>query len=252
MCDFVKEKHEITHNTKIVSYPDGSSRIVVSSLPIFREPGWENNKKPVTRTSTRKDGNADKMRARRRAKSRLRDLARANNLSVFVTFTLDQTKIDRYDVPQITKKLNVWLDNRVRRKGLCYVLVPELHKDGAVHYHGLCNDVLARVDSGHKTKHGRVVYNLPDWPYGFTTAVCIPQEEYSKTVSYVTKYITKSQDKIGGRWFYSGGSLVQPEIELSDMDFDDLDAPALPIPEAGVMVRCLELPPNKCSIRNKL
>lgn len=248
MCDFIKEKQDVLHNTKIVSYPDGSSRIVVASCSIFCEPGWEKISKKETRPRVKKEQPGDTTRARRRAKARLRDLARANNLSVFVTFTLDETKINRYDVAEITKKLNIWLDNRVRRKGLCYVLVPELHKDGAVHLHGLCNDVLERVDGGHKTRQGRPVYNLPDWTYGFTTAVCIPPEEYARTVSYITKYVTKSVDKVGGRWFYSGGALVQPEVSLSDMDFDDLDARALPIPNAGVVIKCAECNTNKCSM----
>lgn len=242
---FIQKKENISHNTKIVTYPDGTGRVVVASLPIFREAGWENvsGRKPRRRAAEQPDGEevpGDTLRARRRAKARLRDLARANGLNVFVTFTLDQKRIDRYDITEITRKLNIWLDNRVRRKGLKYVLVPELHKDGAIHFHGLCNDVLVRRDSGHKTKQGRPVYNLPDWGYGFTTAVVIPPDEYSQTVSYVTKYVTKSADKVGGRWFYSGGALEQPEVSLSDMDYGDFDARELPVPDAGVMLKCFE------------
>ena len=65
-----------------------------------------------------------------------------------VTLTLDQTQVDRYDMAAITRKLNAWLSNQVQRRGLIYVLVPERHKDGAIHFHGFFNDVLDRVDSG--------------------------------------------------------------------------------------------------------
>lgn len=57
-------------------------------------------------------------------------------------------KVDRYDASAVTRKLNSWLDNQVRRKGLAYVLVAERHKDGAVHFHGFFNDALPVVDSG--------------------------------------------------------------------------------------------------------
>ena len=92
----------------------------------------------------------------------------------------------------ITRKLSVWADNQVRRKGLCYILVPELHKDGAVHYHGIFNAALPVTDSGTISRSGKkrpqrprsraerarwlsdgghVVYNLPSWTLGFTTAI---------------------------------------------------------------------------------
>ncbi|MFQ7854076.1 MAG: hypothetical protein ACLRIS_01925 [Flavonifractor plautii] len=56
--------------------------------------------------------------------------------------------MNRYDVREVTRHLNHWLDNQVRRKGLAYVLVPERHKDGAIHFHGFFNDALEARDSG--------------------------------------------------------------------------------------------------------
>ncbi len=81
-------------------------------------------------------------------------------------------------------------DNQVRRRGLLYVLVPELHADGAVHFHGFFNGALPVVDSGTLDTGGKprkprsaaerarlidsgahIVYNLPAWTLGFTTAI---------------------------------------------------------------------------------
>lgn len=138
-----------------------------------------------------------------------------------------------------------------------YILVPELHKDGAVHFHGFINDALPVVDSGTLSHGGkpkkprtkaererllalgwRVVYNLPDWAFGFSTAVEL-YGEYEAAVAYCCKYIGKDMGaeaapdggaegqpqpsgKLGGRWYYSGGGLQQPEVAALDLDFDRL------------------------------
>lgn len=147
---------------------------------------------------------------RRRAAKRVYDLVRSNpELDLFCTFTLDQTKIDRYDYKAIVKKLNNFLDNHVRRDGLKYVLVAERHKDGAIHFHALMNKALKMVDSGKTDKGGHKIYNLPQWGLGFTTAI-VTYGDRDSVCKYITKYITKSEEKVGGRWYYHGGKLSEP------------------------------------------
>ena len=152
---------------------------MVCSRAIFREAGWEDSRPRrahrVREPPEQPEGPCDTIgRALRRARAQVRELALANDLGLFVTLTLDGSVIDRYDMAAITKKLNVWLDNQVRRRGLAYVLVPERHKDGAIHFHGLFNDALEVVDSGHTDKEGHTIYNLPRWPLGFTTPPAAP------------------------------------------------------------------------------
>lgn len=157
-------------------------------------------------------------RAKRRARVAVRDLGLCNDFRYFVTLTLDQGKIDRYDPKEVVRHLNHWLDNNVRRRGLRYVLVPEHHKDGAIHFHGFFNDALEAVDSGHKDKKGHTVYNLPGWGWGFSTAIALYGER-AAAVAYCCKYIAKAQEKIGGRWYYSGGDLRKPDVEWCDVDY---------------------------------
>lgn len=221
-------------------FPDGTVELLVCSKPIFRGDGWENEKpKPPKGPINGTDSAAAQMRAVRRARARVREIALATPFKYFVTLTLAPDKVNRYDAGAITKQLRTWLDNRVRRKGLAYVLVPERHRDGAIHFHGFFNDALPAVDSGtvippeggkpRKPRSeaerqrwlgtgGHLVYNLPDWDYGFTTAIGL-YGEYPKAVSYVCKYIGKdlTAGKIGGRWYLSGGALGAPEVWLSDM-----------------------------------
>lgn len=164
---------------------------------------------------------ASRERAQRRARVAVRDLGLCNDWEYFVTLTLDPARINRYDPAEVVRHLNHWLDNRVRRDGLCYVLVPEHHRDGAIHFHGFFNGALAAVDSGHKDDGGHPIYNLPAWGWGFSTAIRLYGER-AAAVGYCCKYIAKQQEKIGGRWYYSGGALRRPEVSWSDVDFEAL------------------------------
>lgn len=168
-------------------------------------------------------------RAKRRAKKRISDLILCNDFSNFVTLTLNPEEIDRRDYAAIIKKLSTYLDNRVRRNGLKYLGVPELHKNGGFHFHFLTNDVLPLVYSGTVVRPNggrpvreetakrqgfdlgecRRVYNVRDWSLGFTTSI-YTYGEREAVAAYIGKYISKSDKKVGGRWYYSGGSLLQP------------------------------------------
>lgn len=177
-------------------------------------------------------------RSKRRAKNRLFDLICCNKFEWFVTLTLDRKKIDRNDYTAIMKKLNNYLDNRVRRNGLYYVGVPELHKNGGFHFHFLMNDVLklehsgtyirptggkpVKADtvkrSGFSLSDCKDVYNIQDWNYGFTTAIHT-YGDIEAVGNYVGKYITKGEKKVGGRWYYSGGKLQKPFFTYSRVNF---------------------------------
>lgn len=161
-------------------------------------------------------------RSQRRARSKVRRLALANEFRWFVTLTLSPEHIDRYDGAEIVRRLGRWCDNMVRRHGLRYILVPERHKDGAFHFHGFFSDAVRVTDSGHTDDHGRKIYNLPQWTLGFTAAMEL-YGEYPAAVAYVCKYIGKQDgERPLGRWYYSGGALVEPRREYVDMDFREM------------------------------
>ena len=252
---------ELLHNCRIKRYPDGSAEIIAASAPfgggtINVEPQRFDDDLPVQamnlpplvaearrilrqeaayeameRAAIQDDGpddialaarqRASRERAQRRARVAVRDLGLSNDWAYFVTLTLDAQRIDRYDPVEVVKHLNHWLDNRVRRDGLAYVLVPEHHKDGAIHFHGFFNDALSVVDSGHHDQGGHPVFNLPAWGWGFSTAIAL-YGEGAAAVAYCCKYVAKQQEKIGGRWYYSGGKLRRPAVEWCDVDFDVL------------------------------
>lgn len=223
---------DIGGNAIVYTYPNGDVDIVCAAERIFRPSGWEaaedfsrqgrNGPAPAKREREKKSQGDDMQRSMRRARAKLRRLALSNEFEYFVTLTLDKEKIDRYDPKAIMQKVNRWLDNMVRRHGLRYILVPERHKDGAIHFHGFfAGTGLITADSG--VQHGgRPVYNLPQWGYGFTTAQRL-YGTYSAAVGYVCKYIGKQEgERPMGRWYYSGGALQDAPKEYAILDYREL------------------------------
>lgn len=146
-----KASYDIGHNARVKTYPDGSQDLLVCEAPIFGFGGWEAERRAtLKRRSAQGDAHqGDPQRAVRRAKAQVRDIALCTPFRWFVTLTLSPEKVkDRRDPAEVVRHLNHWLDNQVRRRGLAYVLVPERHKDGAIHFHGFFNDALEAVDSG--------------------------------------------------------------------------------------------------------
>lgn len=264
---------DVKHYAKIVTYPCGVMDIMACSDPVFGPKGWEAadewakpKPKPATeqaRKSADPEGE-DLQRSMRRARAKVRRLALANDFKYFVTLTLDPMKVDRESGEAVVKKLNAWCSNAVQRHGLRYILVPELHKNGGIHFHGFFNDAFPAVDSGTMrlpwakkprkprsaaeradwlARGGRVVYNLPAWTLGFTTAMEL-YGEYPAAVAYVCKYIGKDGTKPAGRWYYSGGALQEPKTEYAEL------SPAELREAYGDRVMTVDLPGKKLALIN--
>ena len=235
ISDRYRQMGDITHYAKIYTYPCGVVDIIASSKPMFREDGWEEaswaepKRQPKPKAEAGADQGPDEAKAEdmarsmRRARSRVRRLALSNDFKWFVTLTLDRQKVDRYDPAQVVRKLNQWASNQVKRKGLRYILVPERHKDGALHFHGFFNDALEAVPSGHTDKAGHMIYNFPGWTLGFTAGIAV-YGDYAGAVAYVCKYIGKQGDKPAGRWYYSGGDLREPDVLYGEIGPRELAA----------------------------
>ena len=265
---------DVKHYGKIYTYPCGVMDIMASSEPIFGPSGWEDSGKWDHPKPGRVRADRDKTepqaedleRSMRRAKGALRRLALANDFRYFVTLTLDPSKVDSHDGAAVVKKLNAWCSNAVQRQGLKYILVPERHKKGGIHFHGFFNAALPAVDSGtirvpwakkpRKPRSnnersewlaagGRVVYNLPGWTLGFTTAMEL-YGDYPAAVAYVCKYIGKDGTKPAGRWYYSGGELCGPTVEYVEI------SPAELLQEYGNKALAIYPPGKQIAIVNGL
>lgn len=221
------EKSREGQNTKIEIYPN-FERTTVCSKPIFNKlrpyyplmPSGEKISKPQNLNNPVRDDSV------LRAKRKVFDIALLNTYDYFFTWTLDKTKIDRYDVKVIKQKLIKYLNNMQQRHNFRCLLIPEYHKDGAIHFHGLCSGNLKLVDSGKKTESGQIIYNMSQWRLGFSTAIEL-YGDYMTVCKYITKYISKDFKKIFGKFYYTCGELVrEPEKVYTDIPFYLVDSPA--------------------------
>lgn len=211
-------------NTKIEIYPN-FERTTVCNKHIFNRLHeyyqpinfGEKVSKPKNMNNPVRDDNV--IRARRK----VFDIALLNTYDYFFTWTLDKTKIDRYDVPTIKKRLIKYLNNMQQRHNFRCLLIPEYHKDGAVHFHGMFSGDVKLLDSGKMTESGQVIYNMPQWRLGFSTAIPL-YGDYTTVCKYITKYISKDFKKIFGKFYYTCGDLVrEPEKTYCDLSFSSVD-----------------------------
>lgn len=194
--------------------------------PIFREEGWECDSADSSPRGETGTGRADA--AARRARRLAFDLVASNpQLDAFFTLTYaPKIDLDRAVYADVYTPLKAWLSNRVQRKGLSYVMTAERHKKGGIHFHGVCNASALHLVPAINPHTGepifdnsQQVFNIKDWEkMGFSTCKVIGGEfvDAVKVAKYITKYITKDADKVGGRYLYHGGSLARPTVLLGD------------------------------------
>ena len=153
-----------------------------------------------------------------------------------MAITIDPEQFNREDTLLVCKKLSKWLGHQVERKGLKYLLIPEQHKNGGIHAHALINDCFKLEHSGRYLYSGKAykaetlqkkgidinllkpVYNVPEWKYGFSTAIPVDGNP-ARLACYITKYITKDCKKIFGKYYLSSRNLNRDtEISLCNSE----------------------------------
>ena len=150
-------------------------------------------------------------RSIRRTKSTIADLVICNNFEYFCTFTFNPKKINRYDMSKCKYVMSMWLHRqRLHSPDMKYLIVPELHKDGAIHFHALISNFNGRLKDSGKKQNGRTVYNMTGYRAGFTTAVPIDHNKLAVS-NYIKKYITKDMPLIYGRKrYWISQNLIRP------------------------------------------
>lgn len=238
----VKEIHVMTDGRVLINPRTGEIvEAVLASRRIFKADKYAEPRGITQKSKSKNVENSVDGRGAARAKRRVFELAACNDFSLFFTLTLNPEKIDRYDYKAAVKRFGVWASNRVQRHGLRYVAVPELHQDGAVHFHGLCagDDTLLR-ESPVKWK-GKQVYNL-DWDIGYSTAVKLTGDTL-RAARYVAKYVTKQTGggTIGGRYFFHGGPLVGFHVQHFQGAGAPLTGHRVEVPDAGLALLYIDL-----------
>ena len=153
-----------------------------------------------------------------RAKGRVFELGMCNPWEWFFTGTLDGARWDRGDLDAWYGNFSQYIRDQRRKGYLCaYLLIPEQHKDGSWHIHGLLSgfppaafrafslDERLPMRIIKKLQKGEQVYEWVGYRrrYGFNTLE--PLRDRQRAAAYVTKYITKD--------FGGGGRGGAPGLE---------------------------------------
>lgn len=155
------------------------------------------------------------------------DYALCNKWSYFCTFTLDKTKYNRFDLNKFRKDFSQWIrDQRKKYPGVDfkYLLIPEMHQDGAWHMHGLLGDIsdvlisFAELHlSGEYVPYHLVnggYFNWTDYQnkFGFCSLGVI--KDPIRCAFYMSKYITKQlisgNISVNSRSVYNSYGLNKP------------------------------------------
>lgn len=163
--------------------------------------------------------------SRARSLNRVYHLARSNVWDWFFTLTFNPEKVDSFDYDSAKKALSIWLKHqREKCPDMVYLLVPELHKSGRIHFHGLfskCDD-LGFVDSGHRTKKGQVIYNVGSYKLGWSTATRV--DDNTRVTMYLSKYITKDlcNSTFGKKRYWASRNIQDVEPVEQILSFESL------------------------------
>ena len=146
-----------------------------------------------------------------RSKSRIFELAMCNEFNFFCTFTQDQNLRDRFDLKEFRKDFAQLVRNinrsRSENQKIKYLLIPEQHKNGAWHMHGLLSGLteadLRKFTLSEKLPHrirkqiekGVEIYDWTRYRNAFGYFTCTKISDKTACSKYITKYISKDLQK---------------------------------------------------------
>lgn len=178
--------------------------IFIPNRPYYKlKDGMElkNKRKKLPTNPSKENKEKNLERSLRRTRKVMSELSLCNAFDLFVTFTFDKAKIDRYDVQKCKNAMQYWIRNQYKRVGkFIYIIVAERHKDGACHFHALVGGYAGVLVETDVKKHGRTAYNLKSYRLGYSTAIKIDNPH--RTASYIQKYIQKDMTPIAGKKRY--------------------------------------------------
>ena len=161
-----------------------------------------------------------------RSKNKIFYYARSNNWDngYFCTLTINPDKYDSFSYEVVSDLVRKFTKNIREYSSSAYGLfVPELHKSGRFHVHGLIAGIdLLKEDfivySGH-TYNGEKIFNFRKaWKYGFSNVTFVKNSEAVE--KYVTKYTTKEllNSTLYQHRYFTFGLSEAPIIKLNSKD----------------------------------
>lgn len=162
-----------------------------------------------------------------RAKSLVLQYALCNPWDWFFTGTLDNTKFNRYDLDEYRQKLSQFIRDKRKAYGtqVQYLLIPEHHKDGAWHIHGLISGLPTSAIRRFRPPEPRKLVNSdymnwPDYMNKFGFCSLGPIKHPVATGYYITKYVSKELSLRGkdlGKHLYFHSRPLNKAEHVSDV-----------------------------------
>lgn len=182
------------YNAKVENYNDKKIRMI--KYKDTKSKGYHAQKSTVRNNSIEKNQEQNQRAYAYKVKRRIYDYANSNDFAYFATFTFR----DEYDTNEKRfDEMYKWLQaesRRARRHGkeFKYIVVPELHESGLVHFHALFSDTFdlklrTRIGINKRGNKKQYLY-IQNWKRGFTDVSEIKDKE--KCANYISKYITKN------------------------------------------------------------
>lgn len=206
-------------NTRLKVFPDGGHTYSFYDAGVMI---GEKREKPI-RDEERPPGDPRliELKARKRARGEVYDLARSNLWDWFITLTLSPERVNRWDYSQCAAEVIRFTDV-LRKAGNQYIIVPEQHLNGAWHFHGLVIGDLKLVPATNYhtgsflfDSQGRQIFNIKNYKFGINTATAIGHS--AKAASYIAKYMIKKMDiPKGKKRYWASKSLARPSVEYMD------------------------------------
>lgn len=208
------------YNVRVKRYPDGCIQYFYSERAKQKDYVIEERKQTGDSVARKERENMS------RAIQKVYDYAKSNHFDWFVTFTFDGAKVNRYSYDACATVLKAFTNN-IRQNGNTWLIVPEQHKDGAYHFHGLIGGDLrvAPAVNPYNGKllfddGGRQIYNLLSYQCGYTSAV--KTDGSPKLATYIAKYLSKEITVPKGRKRYWASRKLQlPTEEYIEMSQDE-------------------------------
>lgn len=140
-----------------------------------------------------------------RARSMVLQYALCNPWEYFFTGTIDRAKLSRYDLDTYASRVMQFIRDMRKKYNAKFqvLLVPERHKNGAWHIHGLVHDLPDHVltpftpPAPVKLIRGNFL-NWPDYMEKFGFCSLAPIRDPVATAFYITKYVSKDLSRRAG------------------------------------------------------
>lgn len=180
-------------NYSVKFYRDGYYKLVRFNHPLFPHI-------PSERKERESEATPGKLaQAVSRARSVVSQVVLCNDWDYFITCTIDPDKFNRYDLPKYYSTFSQWIRDQRKKYGtnIQYMFIPELHKDGAWHLHGVVRGIpsdqlspfVAGLHPQELVDGGFLNWGNYAQKFGFCSLA--PIRDPVAVGWYVTKYISK-------------------------------------------------------------